>query len=292
MEHVISIAIHPRTAADSAGLWAALPRLVDEDPTLAYRVDPDSEKAILTGASEIHLETAVDRLIRGFDVQVSVGDLRIAFRETITRTVEHDYTHKKQTGGAGQFARVKIRFEPLPRGSGFKFENEVIGGSVPREFVPGVEKGLRSALDVGVYAGYPTIDFRATLIDGAYHDTDSNAQTFETAASACFREAISKARPQLLEPIMKVTVVTPDEYMGDVIGDLNERGGAISCMSPGPVCAIDALVPLRYIIGYESHLRAMTKGRASWTTQFDHYAPYWGGDDLDPVHPGAAMGLR
>jgi elongation factor G len=293
MEHVISIAVHPRTAADSARLRTALPRLVDEDPTLAYRIDPESEKAILAGTSEIHLETAIDRLIRGFDAQVSVGDPRIAYRETITKTVEYDYTHKKQTAGGGQFARVKIRFEPLPRGSGFAFVNAVTDGGVPSDYATAVGEALREAARRGGVHCCPTVDFMATLIDGAYHDTDSNAQTFTTAGGACFRKAMAKAGPQLLEPIMKVTVLTPEEYMGDVIGDLNSRGGSISGMTQQDTRrAIDALVPLRHMIGYDSRLRAMTLGRGSWTTQFARYAPCRRGDDLDPIHPGAAMGLR
>jgi elongation factor G len=225
---------------------------------------------------------------------VSVGDLRIAYRETITKTAEYDYTHKKQAGGAGEFARVKIRFEPLPRGSGFAFVNAVSDGRVPSDYATAVGEALREAARRGGVRCYPTVDFMATLIDGAYHDTDSNAQTFTTAGGACFRKAMAKAGPQLLEPVMKVTVLTPDEYMGDVIGDLNRRRGAISrdMSQQGTMRAIDALVPLRHMIGYDSHLRGMTQRRGSWTTQFDHYAPCWRGDDLDPVHPGAAMGLR
>ena len=211
---------------------------------------------------------------REFKVEANVGQPQVAFRETITKTVEYDYTHKKQTGGAGQFARVKIRFEPTARGSGFEFENEVIGGSVPREFVPGVEKGLKSALDTGVYAGYPTIDFKASLIDGAYHDVDSNVMTFEIASRACFREGMAKAGPQLLEPIMRVEVVTPDEYMGDVIGDLNARRGSISGMDQrGNARVINGMVPLKEMFGYVNKLRGMTQGRAQYTMHFDHYAP-------------------
>jgi elongation factor G len=223
---------------------------------------------------------------------VSLRGLEIAYRETITKTVEYDYTHKKQTGGAGQFARVRVRFEPLPRGSGFAFAIAADSG-LPSDYATAVGEALRAAARRGGVHCYPTIDFVATLIDGAYHDTDSNAQAFETAARACFRKGMAKAGPQLLEPIMKVTVLTPEEYMGHVIGDLNRRGGSISGMAPqGTMRAIDALVPLRHMLGYDSRLRAMTHGRASWTTQFDHYAPCWRGDDLDPVHPGAAMGLR
>jgi elongation factor G len=266
--HVISITIYPRTKADAAKLWATLSRLADEDPTLAYHLDSEPERAILGGTSEGHLEMAIDRLIR-------------------------DYTHKKQTGGAGEFARVKIRFEPLPRGSGFVFGYAVSDGAVPSDYAPAVGEGVRETARRGGVRCYPTVDFKATLIGGAYHDTDSDAETFKTAGGACFRKGMAKVAPQLLEPIMKVTVLTPEEYMGDVIGDLNSRRGNISGMTQQDTMrAVDALVPLRHMLGYASRLWAMTKGRGSWTTEFDHYAPYWGGDDLDPVHPGAAMGLR
>ncbi len=269
-----------------------MPRLAEEDPTLGYRIDSDTERARLVGTSETHLETAIDRLMREFGVQVSLRGLEIAYRETITKTVEYDYTHKKQTGGAGQFARVKIRFEPLPRASGFVFAIAADSG-LPSDYATAVGEALRAAARRGGVHCYPTIDFVATLIDGAYHDTDSNAQAFETAARACFRKGMAKAGPQLLEPIMELAVLTPDEYIGYVIGDLNRRGGSISGMVPqGMMLAIDAHAPLRQMLGYAKHLRAMTQGRASWTTQFDHYAPYWPGGDLDPVHPGAAMGLR
>ncbi len=289
--HVIAITIYPRTAGDAAKLRAALPRLAEDDPTPAYRIDSDTERAILAGTSEIHLETAIDRLSRGFGVQVSLRGLEIAYRETITKTVEYDYTHKRVSESGGEFARVKIRFEPLPRGSGFAFVNAA-DSRLPSAYAAAVGEALRAAARRGDVHCYPTIDFMATLIDSTYHETDSNAQTFETAARACFHEGIAKAGPQLLEPIMKVTVLTPEEYMGYVIADLNERGGAISGMSADTMRAIDALVPLRQMLGYASRLRSMTQGRASWTTRFDHYAPYWRGDDLDPVHPGAAMGLR
>jgi elongation factor G len=289
--HVIGVTVHPKTAEDAAKLRAALPRLADEDSTIVYRIDPDPERARLVGTSETHLEMTIDRLMRAFAVQVSLGNLEISYRETIMRTVEYEYTHKKITDSGGEFARVKIRFEPLPRGNGLAFVNAA-DNRLPSEYAAAVGEGLRTAARRGGVHCYPTIDFIATLIDGAYYDTDSNAQIFETAGSACFRKAMAKAGPQLLEPIMKVTVLTPEEYMGYVVGDLNGRGGTITGMSPGTMHAIDALVPLRHMLGYASRLRAMTKGRASWTTQFDHYAPYWGGDDLDPVHPGAAIGLR
>jgi elongation factor G len=271
---VIEVAVEPKTKGDQEKMGVALNRLAQEDPSFRVSTDPESGQTVIKGMGELHLEIIVDRMRREFKVEANVGQPQVAFRETITRAVGYDYTHKKQTGGAGQFARVKIRFEPLPRGSGFVFENEVIGGSVPREFVPGVEKGLKSALDTGVYAGYPTIDFKASLIDGAYHDVDSNVMTFEIASRACFREGMAKAGPQLLEPIMRVEVVTPEEYMGDVIGDLNARRGSISGMDQrGNARVINGMVPLKEMFGYVNKLRGMTQGRAQYTMHFDHYAP-------------------
>jgi elongation factor G len=271
---VIEVAVEPKTKGDQEKMGEALNRLAKEDPSFRVSTDQESGQTVIKGMGELHLEIIVDRMRREFKVEANVGQPQVAFRETITRPVDYDYTHKKQTGGAGQFARVKIRFEPLPRGSGFVFENEVIGGSVPREFVPGVEKGLKSALDTGVYAGYPTIDFKASLIDGAYHDVDSNVMTFEIASRACFREGMAKAGPQLLEPIMRVEVVTPEEYMGDVIGDLNARRGSISGMDQrGNARVINGMVPLKEMFGYVNKLRGMTQGRAQYTMHFDHYAP-------------------
>jgi len=291
--HVLEISV-TRAGPDAAlKLPVALARLVAEDPTLAYSADRTLDCLNLKGASETHLEGAIDRLLREFGVRMTFGPLLVAFRETITRTVEYDYTHKKQAGGAGQFARVKIRFEPTPRGSGFEFKSEVIGGSVPREFVPSVEKGLRSALATGVYAGYPTIDFKASLIEGAYHDVDSNVMTFETASRACFREGMAKAGPQLLEPVMRAEVTTPAEYSGDVIADLNNRRGTISEMDSQPEAwIIHALVPMKEMFGYINLLRGLTRGRGTCAMAFDHYAPLPHGGNLDPIHPGAGIGLR
>jgi elongation factor G len=221
---------------------------------------------------ELHLDIIVDRMRREFKVEANVGAPQVAYRETITKTVEYDYTHKKQTGGAGQYARVKIRFEPQPPGVGYEFENAVVGGSVPREYVPGVVKGLESVKDTGIIAGFPVIDFKATLIDGASHDVDSNVMTFEIAARACFREAMPKAGPKLLEPIMKVEVVTPEEYMGDIIGDLNSRRGQVGGMdSRGNARVIDAMVPLANMFGYVNNLRSLSQGRSQYTMHFDHY---------------------
>ena len=209
---------------------------------------------------------------REFKVDANVGAPQVAYRETITRATEIDYTHKKQTGGSGQYARIKVQFAPLPPGSGYEFENDVVGGRVPKEYIPGVEKGLEAAHQTGVLVGFPVIDFKATLVDGAYHDVDSSALAFEIAARAAFREGIAKAGPVLLEPVMRVEVVTPEEYMGDVIGDLNSRRGQITGMdSRGNARVINAQVPLANMFGYVNQLRSMSQGRAQFTMHFDHY---------------------
>ncbi len=271
-EPVIEVAVEPKTKSDQEKMGLALNRLAQEDPSFRVASDPESGQTVIKGMGELHLEIIVDRMKREFKVEATVGAPQVAYRETITRTVEQDYTHKKQTGGSGQFARVKIRFEPLPPGSGFLFENDVVGGSVPREYVPGVEKGLKAAKESGVIAGFPMIDFKATLIDGAYHDVDSNVLTFDIASRACYREGVPKAGPKLLEPIMRVEVVTPEEYMGDVIGDLNSRRGQIGSMdSRGNARVIGAMVPLANMFGYVSTLRSMSQGRAQYTMHFDHY---------------------
>jgi elongation factor G len=271
-EPVIEVAVEPKTKSDQEKMGLALNRLAQEDPSFRVASDPESGQTVIKGMGELHLEIIVDRMKREFKVEATVGAPQVAYRETITRTIEQDYTHKKQTGGSGQFARVKIRFEPLPAGSGFLFENDVVGGSVPREYVPGVEKGLKAAKESGVIAGFPMIDFKATLIDGAYHDVDSNVLTFDIASRACYREGMPKAGPKLLEPIMRVEVVTPEEYMGDVIGDLNSRRGQIGSMdSRGNARVIGAMVPLANMFGYVSTLRSMSQGRAQYTMHFDHY---------------------
>jgi elongation factor G len=272
-EPVIEVAVEPKTKGDQEKMGVALSRLAAEDPSFRVTSDIDSGQTIIKGMGELHLEIIVDRMKREFKVEANVGAPQVAYRETITKTVEHEYTHKKQTGGSGQYARVEIRFEPLPPGSGFEFENEVIGGSVPREYVPGVEKGLKAARETGVLAGFPMIDFKASLIDGAYHDVDSSALAFEIAARACYREGIERARPVLLEPIMRVEVVTPENFMGDVIGDLNSRRGQIQGMdSRGNASVINSMVPLANMFGYVNNLRSMTQGRATYTMHFDHYA--------------------
>jgi elongation factor G len=221
---------------------------------------------------ELHLEIIVDRMKREFKVDANIGAPQVAYRETITRAAEIDYIHRKQTGGSGQFARVKVRFEPLPPGSGFVFENSVVGGTVPKEFVPGVEKGIRGASENGIIAGFPLIDFKAELFDGAYHEVDSSVLAFEIASRAAFKDGMVKAAPRLLEPIMRVEVVTPDDYMGDVIGDLNSRRGQVTGMdSRGNARVIDAMVPLANMFGYVNTLRSMSQGRAQYTMHFDHY---------------------
>jgi elongation factor G len=272
-EPVIEVAVEPKSKGDQEKMGVALARLADEDPSFRVSTDQESGQTVIKGMGELHLEIIVDRMRREFKVEANVGAPQVAYRETITKTVEYEYTHKKQSGGSGQYAQVKIRFGPLPPGSGFEFENEVVGGAVPKEYVPGVEKGLKSARESGVIAGFPMIDFKASLIDGKYHDVDSSALAFEIAARACYREGIERARPVLLEPIMRVEVVTPEEYMGDVIGDLNSRRGQIQGMdSRGNARVVNAMVPLANMFGYVNNLRSMSQGRATYTMHFDHYA--------------------
>jgi len=273
-EPVIEVAVEPKSKADQEKMSTALQRLAQEDPSFRVAVDAESGQTVIKGMGELHLEILVDRMKREFKVDANVGAPQVAYRETITQRAEIDYTHKKQTGGSGQYARVKLVFEPLPAGSGYQFESAVIGGTVPREYIPGVEKGLNSSKETGVIAGFPVIDFKATLIDGAYHDVDSSVLAFEIAARAAFREGLPKARPALLEPIMKVEVVTPEDYMGDVIGDLNSRRGQIQGMdSRGNAQVIAAMVPLANMFGYVNTLRSMSQGRAQYSMHFDHYDP-------------------
>lgn len=269
---VIEIAIEPRSKADQEKMGLALSRLAQEDPSFTVSTDHESGQTVIKGMGELHLEIKVDLLRRDFKVECNVGQPKVAYRETITKKNKIDYTHKKQSGGAGQFARVIIEFEPLDPGLGFQFESKIVGGSVPKEYIPGVEKGLKSALDTGVVAGFPMIDFKAVLTDGAYHDVDSSVLAFEIAARAAFREGIKSCAPKLLEPIMKVEVVTPEEYMGDVIGDLNSRRGQVSGMDQrGNARVVNAMVPLANLFGYVNTLRSMSQGRAQFTMQFDHY---------------------
>jgi elongation factor G len=273
-EPVIEIAVEPKTKADQEKMGNALARLAAEDPSFRVNVNHETGQTIIKGMGELHLEIIVDRMRREFKVEANVGAPQVAYRETITKKAEIDYTHKKQSGGSGQFARIKLVFEPQGRGEGYLFENDIVGGVVPKEYIPGVEKGLRSSMESGVMAGYPTVDFKVALIDGAYHDVDSSTLAFEIAARAAFKEGIRKAGPQLLEPIMSVEVVTPEDYMGDIIGDLNSRRGQISGMdSRGNARVITAMVPLSNMFGYVNTLRSMSQGRAQYTMTFHHYDP-------------------
>src|SRR5437879_1293189 len=269
---VIEIAIEPKSKADQEKLGVALAKLVAEDPSFRVTTDQESGQTILKGMGELHLEIKVDILKRSYRVDANIGAPQVAYREKITKRVTVDYTHKKQTGGSGQFARVKIVAEPLPPAGGFEFENEVVGGTVPKEYIPGVEKGLESVLGSGVLAGFPVVDLKVMLVDGAYHDVDSSALAFETCARAALREAMQKGSPVLLEPIMKVEVVTPEDYTGSVIGDLNSRRGQIQGQDMrGNANVVNAMVPPANLFGYVSNLRSMSQGRATFTMQFDHY---------------------
>ncbi len=269
---VIEIAVEPKTKTDQEKMATALGRLAQEDPSFQVSSDPESGQTIIKGMGELHLEILIDRMKREFKVDANVGLPQVAYRETISRETVINYTHKKQTGGAGQFARVKIVFEPLAAGEGFVFDNAIVGGSVPKEYVPGVVKGLKGARESGVIAGFPVIDFKATLIDGASHDVDSSVMAFEIASRQAFREGVTKAGPVLLEPVMRVEVVTPEDYMGDVIGDLNSRRGNVSGMDTrGNARVITAMVPLANMFNYVNTLRSMSQGRAQYTMHFDHY---------------------
>jgi elongation factor G len=273
-EPVIQIAIEPKTKADQEKMGLALNRLAAEDPSFRVKSDEESGQTIIAGMGELHLDIIVDRMRREFKVEANVGAPQVAYRETITRSAEHDYTHKKQSGGSGQFARIKVRFEPNSEGEDFKFGSEVVGGSVPKEYVPGVQKGIESVMGAGPFAGFPMIGVKATLVDGAYHDVDSSVLAFEIAGRACFREAAAKLGVQLLEPIMKVEVVTPEDYVGSVIGDLNGRRGQIQGQeSRGVAVVINSMVPLANMFKYVDNLRSMSQGRAQYTMQFDHYEP-------------------
>ncbi len=270
---VIEIAIEPKSKADQEKLGVALAKLAAEDPSFRVSTDQESGQTILKGMGELHLDIKVDILKRTYKVDANIGAPQVAFREKITQRVEHGYTHKKQTGGSGQFAQIKIIAEPTPPGTPFEFENEIVGGAVPKEFVPGVEKGLESVLGSGVVAGFPVVDLKVSLIDGKYHDVDSSALAFEICARQCLKEALQMAKPVLLEPIMKVEVVTPEDYTGSVIGDLNSRRGQIQGQDMrGNANVINAMVPLMNMFGYVNNLRSMSQGRATFTMQFDHYS--------------------
>jgi elongation factor G len=271
---VIEIAIEPKSKADQEKLGVALAKMVSEDPSFTVQTDQESGQVIMRGMGELHLDIKVDILKRTYKVEANIGAPQVAYRESLGKVTDIDYTHKKQTGGTGQFARVKIKFEPGEQGSGFVFESSVVGGSVPKEFIPGVQKGLESAKENGLLAGFPVIDFKASLYDGAYHDVDSSVLAFEIAARAAFRELRERGAPKLLEPIMKVEVVTPDEYMGDVIGDLNSRRGQIQgTETRGNAQVVTAFVPLANMFGYINTLRSFSQGRANFSMTYDHYDP-------------------
>jgi elongation factor G len=272
-EPVISVAVEPKTKVDQERMSKALQSLSEEDPTFTVRTDDETGQTVISGMGELHLEVIVDRMLREFRVDATVGKPQVAYRETITQTVEKvTYTHKKQTGGAGQFAEVTVSVEPLGPGGGYEFVDKITGGRVPREYIPAVDAGIQQSLDAGVLAGYPTVDVRFTLTDGKYHDVDSSEMAFKIAGSMVFKEAVRKAKPTLLEPIMSVEVVTPEDYMGDVIGDLNSRRGQVGGMEQrGSSQVIRATVPLSEMFGYVGDLRSRTQGRATYTMQFDSY---------------------
>ncbi len=270
-EPVIEVAVEPKTAADQEKMSLALARLVAEDPSLHVHTDEESGQTVLKGMGELHLEIIVDRMRREFKVEANIGAPQVAYRETITSSAEITYTHKKQSGGAGQFAKIQVIFEPNTE-SDFAFESKVVGGSVPKEYIPGVQKGIELSKSAGVLAGYPMINFKATLVDGGYHDVDSSVMAFEIAAKAAYKEGMAKCKPVILEPIMNVEVITPDEYMGDIIGDLNSRRGQVSGMEPrAGAQVVTAKVPLANMFGYVNSLRSMSQGRAQFTMIFSHY---------------------
>ncbi|MBC7132315.1 MAG: elongation factor G [Roseovarius sp.] len=271
---VIEIAVEPKTKNDQEKMAAALARLAAEDPSFRVETDLESGQTIMKGMGELHLDILVDRMRREFKVEANIGAPQVAYRETISHEVEHTYTHKKQSGGSGQFAEVKLVITPTEPGEGFSFESRIVGGSVPKEYIPGVEKGIRSVMDSGPLAGFPVIDFKVALIDGKFHDVDSSVMAFEIAARMCMREGLRKAGAKLLEPIMKVEVVTPEEYTGSIIGDLTSRRGQVSGQDTrGNAIAINANVPLANMFGYINTLRSMSSGRAQFTMQFSHYEP-------------------
>ena len=272
---VIEVAVEPKTKADQEKMGIALGRLAAEDPSFRVTSDTETGQTVIKGMGELHLDVIVDRMRREFKVEANVGAPQVAYRETITQKSEINYTHKKQSGGAGQFAQIVVVFEPLERGAGFQFESKIVGGAVPKEYIPSVQKGVEVALESGPFAGFPMTDFKTTLIDGSFHAVDSSSLAFELAARSAFREGIVKSKPVLLEPMMNVEVITPEEYMGDVIGDLNSRRGQVQSMDsqPGGARVVSSIVPLASMFGYVNTLRSRTQGRAQYSMQFDHYAP-------------------
>jgi elongation factor G len=271
-EPVIEIAIEPKTKADQEKLGIALAKLAAEDPSFRVSTDTESGQTILKGMGELHLDIKVDILRRTYKVDANIGAPQVAYREKVSRSVEHEYTHKKQSGGSGQFAKIKFNLIPGEPGTGFVFESKIVGGAVPKEYIPGVEKGLNSVIGSGILAGFPVVDIRVELTDGGYHEVDSSALAFEIASRAGLREALQKAGCVLLEPVMKVEVVTPEDYTGSVIGDLNSRRGQIQGQDMrGNAVVVNAMVPLANMFGYVNTLRSFSQGRANYTMQFDHY---------------------
>jgi elongation factor G len=275
-EPVISVAVEPKTTADQEKMAEALRRLAEEDPTFKVKVDDATTQTVISGMGELHLDIIVDRMLREFRVQANIGRPRVSYRETITRPVERmNYKYVKQTGGHGQYGHVVFNLDPLERGSGVKFVNKIIGGVIPREFIPAVEKGVMEAAESGILAGYPVTDIQVTLVDGSFHEVDSSEMAFKMAAIFAFKEGMQKGAPTLLEPIMKVEVVVPEEYLGDVLAQLNGRRAEILGMDirPGNAQAIRALVPLAEMFGYATELRSATQGRGVHSMEFEHYAP-------------------
>jgi elongation factor G len=275
-EPVISVAIEPKTTADQSRMGEALKKLSEEDPTFRVRSDENTGQTIISGMGELHLDVIVDRMMREFRVQANVGKPRVAYRESITRPVpEVNYRYIKQTGGHGQYGHVVISLEPGERGSGILFENKIFGGTIPREFIPAVEKGIKEAAESGVLAGYPVVDLKVTLLDGSFHEVDSSEMAFKMAATFAFKEGFQKGGPVLLEPIMKVEAIVPEEYVGDIMGGLNGRRAIIRGMEPRPgnAQAISAMVPLGEMFGYATELRSSTQGRGVFSMEFEHYAP-------------------
>jgi elongation factor G len=271
-EPVIELAVEPKTKADQEKMGIALQRLAAEDPSFRVSTDEESGQTIIKGMGELHLDIIVDRMKREFKVEANIGAPQVAYRETITKPYTLVYVHKKQTGGSGQFAKIKLAITPQEPGAGFEFESSIVGGSVPKEYIPGVEKGIKSVREAGMLVGFPILDFKVELIDGDYHDVDSSVLAFEIAARSAMREAKAHLGMALLEPIMKVEVVTPEEFTGSVIGDLNSRRGQIQNQEMrGNANVVNAMVPLANMFGYVNNLRSGTQGRATFTMQFDHY---------------------
>jgi len=275
-EPVISVAIEPKTMADQDRLNDALRKLSEEDPTFRVRTDENTAQTLISGMGELHLDVLIDRMLREFHVQANVGKPRVAYRETITRPIPRvEYRYVKQTGGHGQYGHVILSIEPTERGTGIQFEDKVVGGAIPREFIPAVEKGVREAAESGPLAGYAMTDIKITLLDGSYHEVDSSDMAFKMAGYMAFKEGVQRGNPVLLEPIMKLEVVVPEEFLGDVLGQLTSRRGEILGMEvrPGNAQAIRALVPMAEMFGYATELRSATQGRGVFTMEFDHYAP-------------------